>query len=254
MSSYKDAICKQCQKPFKARVKSNGHIVEYCSWSCYKQVLSEPNETCAYCRKELHVAPSRQKRQPKFFCSHACQRFYRYKEFDQYIANPQWLNEQYVLLGKTTWDIAKDIGCSQNLVLQRLKRFGIPRRKSGFGSKPCFAENHPRWKGGRRITKDGYVLVMVRENGRLLGKYVLEHRLVMEKHLNRPLKSGEIIHHINEDRSDNRIKNLVLVTPAAHSACKSCPLLSEVKILRKLQKRISKRHITPTNQLLLQGI
>jgi len=46
--------------------------------------------------------------------------------------------------------------------------------------------------------------------------YVLEHRIVMENHLNRLLTADEIVHHINHDGKDNRIENLEVMTRSEH--------------------------------------
>ena len=50
------------------------------------------------------------------------------------------------------------------------------------------------------------------------GYYVFEHILVVEKHIGRYLKIGkEVVHHINGNIKDNRLKNLVVITPRKHS-------------------------------------
>ena len=86
---------------------------------------------------------------------------------------------------------------------------------------PRYKENHPRWKGGRLRTTEGYILVhvetthpfycMARKS--LKGKdYIFEHRLVMAKHLERPLLPRERVHHLNGIKDDNRIENLELIS------------------------------------------
>jgi len=68
-----------------------------------------------------------------------------------------------------------------------------------------------RRSGTRYIRKDGYVAVKVG-----VRAYRLEHQLVAESMLGRPLVSGEHVHHRNGDKQDNRPENLQVVTNAEH--------------------------------------
>lgn len=39
------------------------------------------------------------------------------------------------------------------------------------------------------------------------GKKYDEHRYIMEQYLGRKLEQDEVVHHVNEDKTDNRIEN-----------------------------------------------
>ena len=77
--------------------------------------------------------------------------------------------------------------------------------------------NNYHWSGGRKKHSGGYILAYAPDHPcRDKEGFVLEHRLVMERHIGRVLSDGEIVHHKNEDKSDNRIENLQIMTRDEH--------------------------------------
>lgn len=88
---------------------------------------------------------------------------------------------------------------------------------------------NPNWKGGKR-NHNGYVYVskLGHPNADKRGN-LHESRLVASGMYGRPIADGEEVHHMNQDRADNRQFNLVILTIAEHRAVH--------KRLRRLAKR-----------------
>jgi hypothetical protein len=61
------------------------------------------------------------------------------------------------------------------------------------------------------VNREGYVLIKRPSHPEADGNgYVREHRLLMAECLGRPLLPEEVVHHIDGDRSNNVVGNLML--------------------------------------------
>ena len=72
-------------------------------------------------------------------------------------------------------------------------------------------------KRDRKVSKEGYVLIKVPEHPKAFKGWYYEHRLIIEKEIDRILQDWETIHHINEIKIDNRPINLFLCSRIEHN-------------------------------------
>lgn len=101
-------------------------------------------------------------------------------------------------------------------LIHKGKKLTEKQRKAISESKSCNF-NGLNGYGHTKNHNKGYILAYVPKhpNAHKDG-YVMFHTVVMERHIGRYLKKDEEVHHINHDRTDNRIENLALMSKHEH--------------------------------------
>lgn len=106
--------------------------------------------------------------------------------------------------GATMTQVAEDASVDIATMRARLKEQGIATE---------------RYHKGHVTTWSGYIKLHRPDHPRADSRgYVHEHTLVMEDHIGRLLTDDEVVHHINEQKNDNRIENLQLMTKWEHKS------------------------------------
>jgi HNH endonuclease len=87
------------------------------------------------------------------------------------------------------------------------------------------------WTIEKIIKKGDYLYCIVRDHpNRTKNNYVLLHRVIVENDINRLLTSDEIIHHIDENKFNNDLSNLKIMTQSEHQILHKTIGLSMVKL------------------------
>lgn len=106
---------------------------------------------------------------------------------------------------------------------QKLREANSGERNHHYGKRST------NWKGGRTTTPAGYIAVWAPDHPRARGRYLLEHRLLVEQDLqaNDPgseyldaedyLHRGVDVHHVNGVKNDNRLTNLQPMWRSEHT-------------------------------------
>jgi hypothetical protein len=118
--------------------------------------------------------------------------------------------------GLNSFLCGKKYGMSQTTVVRRLRKEGLMRSVRDaalFRIARMYAngEHGARWNGGRFKVSTGYIHVHLGGT-----KHRLEHVVIAEKILGRRLHKGELLHHLNGDKTDNRPENLILCNNSIH--------------------------------------
>lgn len=213
--------CSNCNKNVEIRHKQRLERKDvFCSQKCYNEFKNKKkiedigyfNCICPICNKKFHLKESRLKKSKKHYCSKECHR----------IAKIEYMkgegNHQYGLKGN----------------------------------------KNASWKSDKKITNYGYIKIRVLDHPfKDCDYFVFEHRLIAEKYLldeensieingKKYLKPEFTVHHIDENKLNNDIKNLQVMTFKEH-----CSLHSKKRNIKQVDKYdLENNYIATYNSIL----
>jgi hypothetical protein len=175
-----------------------------------------PTVQCKQCGAEFHRSPSNIKPSGLTFCNRACVNAYKKSlrpvviceqcgiEFHRSPSNVNRYKHNFCCLACYE---TYSRGLYLTATCRQCGTAISGSKKSNFCSLAC----HSAYMRVGRINHQGYLTF------RINGKLVYEHRLVMEKHLGRPLLRSEQVHHIDGNRLNNSLSNLIVLSRSEHN-------------------------------------
>ena len=102
-------------------------------------------------------------------------------------------------------------------------------------------EKCPNWKGGAKITCSGYRQILRPDHPRADSNgYVMEHVWIWEQTTGVSVPANCCIHHINGDKTDNRIQNLCMMHRTAHTQLHHTGAKRSAETRKKISERMKK--------------
>lgn len=209
-------VCVECGTDFKVKPRDAKQLC--CTQACQRVYESK------------HGRPSAQKELMHFTCA-TCGDGFSYKPSiitayrKKHGKDPLYCSRpcSYAGMHKKTADRSTFVclHCGKVNAMKRYQGEGrtVYYRAQKYCDNACKSEHQKtlsleRFQAGEirkhKKTRGGYVHVYI--PSLVTGKKhsIPEHRFVMSRHLGRDLFDGETVHHINGDRTDNRLENLKL--------------------------------------------
>lgn len=214
------AECGRRHERYPSQVEKNKHGRFFCSETCLRKMGTRPrtgtDRSCQRCGDKFYASPG----SPQRFCSKECADSFSGRHSE----------------GRT---------CAQCGSAYKVKPSQRWRRAAKYCSKRCQGDaviKRPleQTHNGRcaRLNAGGYVMVYEPDDDRSdNGGWYFEHRVIVERHLGRRLRSDEVVHHLNGIKSDNRLENLTVMDAIDHAVLSSGDYKREVEErLRRLDE------------------
>lgn len=159
------------------------------------------------------------------------------------IPSKKEMYDMYVIKDKTIKEISDELKISVGKIHNLLKKYEIEPKTRKTNKKWCKKLSESKkgkipYNKGKKMSEEQKEKLSIKKSGGIGKKvktttgyikiyfpdhpksdkrgFILEHILIMECNIGRHLRKNEVVHHKNKIKTDNRIKNLQLMTRSEH--------------------------------------